>query len=171
MESYHKLQICAQHAHSPLENEQLSGTSQNPAADSIWSFWASPAIPSNSMEEQIPAPVSVFDTPTTKGCNFKVEWELCDLDESCTKVCCEFVEVQDMLACWALEWKVCFTACSGGALNKSSQSQLMWKESGHAYIEKVLLSTIKVLPSWMLLINNCLVSLTALKFKIFTFYG
>lgn len=108
-------------------------------------------------------------TPTTKECNF--EWELCDLDESCTKVCCEFVEVQDMLACQALEWKVCFTACSGGALEKSSQSQLMWKESGHAYIEKVLLSAIKGLPSWMLLINNCLVSLTALKFKIFTFYG
>lgn len=44
MESYHKLQVCAQHAHSPLEDEQLPDTSQNPAADSIWSFWAPPAI-------------------------------------------------------------------------------------------------------------------------------
>lgn len=38
------------------------------------------------------------------------------------------------------------------------------------YIEKGLLSAIKVLPSWMLLINNRLVSLTALNSKILTFY-
>lgn len=28
----------------PLEDDQLSGTSQNPAADNIWGFWASPAV-------------------------------------------------------------------------------------------------------------------------------
>lgn len=41
---YGILSQIAQHAHSPLEDEQLSDTSQNPAADSIWSFWVSPAI-------------------------------------------------------------------------------------------------------------------------------
>ena len=111
-------------------------------------------------------------TPTTKGCHFRVESDLRDLDENCP-VCCEFVKV-----CLETRWhvellneKCVLLPCSRGALEKSSQSQLMWKESGHVYIEKGLLSAIKVLPSWMLLINNCLVSLTALKFKIFTFYG
>lgn len=111
-------------------------------------------------------------TPTTKGCRFMVESDLRDLDENCP-VCCEFVEVC-LETCWHVEMlneKCVLLQCCRGALEKSSQSQLMWKESGYVYIEKGLLSAIKVLPSWMLLINNRLVSLTALKFKIFTFYG
>lgn len=109
-------------------------------------------------------------TTTTKGDRFRVELDLGDVDENCL-MCCEFVEV-----CLETRWhvkllneKCALLPCCREALEKSSQSQLMWKESGHVYIEKGLLSAIKVLPSWMLLINNRLVSLTALKFKIFTF--
>lgn len=40
-------------------------------------------------------------TLTTKGCNFRVELELRDLDESCP-VCCEFVEVC-FKTCWHVE--------------------------------------------------------------------
>lgn len=44
---------------------------------------------------------SSLRTPTTKGCDFRVEWELCDLDES-YPVCCEFVEVC-FKTCWHVE--------------------------------------------------------------------
>lgn len=104
---------------------------------------------------------------TTKGCCFRVESDLHDLGKNCP-VCCEFVEVC-LETCWHIELlneKYVLLSCRREALEKSSQSLLMWKESGHVYIEKGFFSAIKVFPSWMLLINNRLVSFTALKFKI-----
>lgn len=63
---------------------------------------------------------------TTKGCCFRVEWDLRDLDENCL-ACCEFVEVC-LETCWHVELlneKCVLLPCCRGALEKSSQSQLM----------------------------------------------
>lgn len=109
---------------------------------------------------------------TTKGCHFTFELNLRDLDYICP-VCCEFVEVclKTCRHVQLLNEKCFLLPCCRGALDKCSQSQLIWKGSGHVYTEKGLFSAIKVLPSWILLINNNLDTLTTLKFKIFTFYG
>lgn len=110
--------------------------------------------------------------PTAKGCQFRTESDLCDLDENC--VVCVVNLLVCLETCWHVELlneKCVLVSWCRGALEKSSQSQLMWKGFCHVYIEKGLLSAIKVLPSGMLLINNRLVSLTALKIKMFTFYG
>lgn len=64
MESYCKLQICAQHAQSPLEDEQLSDTSQNPAADG--SGVSGHPQQERSIEEKVPAAVSLFVYPNNK---------------------------------------------------------------------------------------------------------
>lgn len=109
---------------------------------------------------------------TRKDCHFLFELDLCDLDYICP-MCCEFVEVC-LKTCWhvqLLNEKCVLLPHCRGALEKCSQSQLIWKGSSHVYTEKGLLSAIKMLPSWILLINNYLDTLTTVQFKIFTFYG